>query len=122
MDSLLEKFAPHIMVIAVFFYLPPEHAIYVFIALYILGVGMNLKKERDDALNSDKKEPTPWWEILGTTQDASVKECARVRKLLTKIYHPDGGQAANAEAMQRINDAFEDRASRPDAASQGIIH
>ena len=122
MHKFIEKMLPHIIILFALLFLPPQIAAYLFVVLYIIGVFINLKKEKNEALEKNKDKKIVWWEVLGTTPDASIKDCTRLRKLLTKIYHPDGGEMPNLEAMRRINEAFAERASKPDAAREGIIH
>ncbi|MFT7144061.1 MAG: hypothetical protein ACI9TY_001233 [Alphaproteobacteria bacterium] len=118
MHNLLQKVIPHILMVMALLGLPAQIAIYVFVVFYTLGVFINIKKEREltDAKNNSSEHK--WWQVLGTDETTDITECARVRKLLSKIYHPDGGQAPNAAAMSRINEAFETRAALPDNANK----
>lgn len=110
MHSFLQHIIPHVLMLMVLIFMPAQTAIYIFAILYTAGIFINLKKERELANAKNKNIEAKWFEVLGTSKNASISECARVRKLLTKIYHPDGGQAPNGEAMRRINKAFEARA------------
>lgn len=124
MQNFTEKFLPHLIILGILFFVPSHIAIYIFIALYIYGIYIQTQKEKKEAEEKKNKHKTPWWQVLGTSKTASVKECARVRKLLSKIYHPDAGEAPNADAMQRINNAFEERAKMNEnlSVNEGQIH
>lgn len=116
MHKTLTLILPHIFFLFVLFSIPSQYALYVFTVFYVVGIYINYQKEKKHA-EELKKKPTSsgdWWHVLGTDKTASVSECARVRKLLAKIYHPDSGQAPNAEHMQRINEAFEERSTLPE--------
>lgn len=114
MHKILTFILPHIFFIMVIFAIPSQYALYFFTALYLFGIYINYKKDQKHAAEKDNKVSANWWEVLGTERNASVSECARIRKLLTRIYHPDGGQAPNPEHMKRINNAFEERAILPE--------
>tara|TARA_R110000868_G_scaffold262401_1_gene520945 strand:+ start:118398 stop:118766 length:369 start_codon:yes stop_codon:yes gene_type:complete len=116
MQTRLESILTHIMIISIVIFVPAQFAVYIFAVFYIMGIFINIKKDKELADAKNTKTEAIWWEILGTSPTAGVAECARVRKLLTKIYHPDGGQAPNEFAMRRINKAFESRAALPDTS------
>ena len=121
MHSFSEKILQHAIILIILLTLPAKIAIYVFAFLYVVGIFVNHKKEKKEASEKIKGKSREWWEVLGTNKETSIAECARVRKLLSKIYHPDGGKAPNEAAMRRINEAFEERASLPDTYT-GHIH
>jgi membrane protein insertase Oxa1/YidC/SpoIIIJ len=114
MHKILAFIMPHIFFVVVIFSIPSAYALYLFTALYLFGIYLNYKKYQKHAAEKNKKKLDDWWDILGTEKNASVSECARVRKLLSKIYHPDGGQAPNTHHMRRINQAFDERAKLPE--------
>lgn len=121
MHKFLTLASPHIFLLLLLYALPSQYALYVMVTLYLLGIYLNHKKDKQHQEQLDSKEASlkfsgNWWEVLGTERNASVSECARVRKLLTKIYHPDGGQAPNETQMRRINEAFEARAEQPETS------
>lgn len=111
-----QMMATHFFIFAILFLIPQEYGFYLLITLYLIGIPKTFKDEKvkEELTVQAKKSYGKWWEILGTNPDASLEECQRVRKLLSKIYHPDGGEAPNAEHMARINAAFEQRAMLPD--------
>ncbi|MAF32047.1 MAG: hypothetical protein CMF60_07555 [Magnetococcales bacterium] len=121
MHQVLSFLLPHVFFLFVLFTIPSQYALYILVAFYVVGIFLNVKKDKQhqQALSESKKQSTgDWWEVLGTSPTASVSECARVRKLLTKIYHPDGGQAPNASHMQRINHAYEERSKLAEKIGQ----
>ena len=106
------KLAVHLFVVVMCVLLPTELAFYMMLFFYVIGVFSQWKDSKKEQVSMGMH--SRWWEVLGVNTEASIDECARVRKLLSKIYHPDSGQAPNLEHMQRINEAFEQRAGIPE--------
>ena len=106
----------HVFILAVLILIPIKWGFYVLIAFYLWGIPKTLgdQKKMENLEEKASQNFGKWWEILGTAPTATGAECQRVRKLLSKIYHPDAGTAPNAEHMQRINRAFEDRMTLPE--------
>lgn len=122
MHKFLTLTSPHIFLLMLLYALPSQYGLYLMVSLYLYGIYLNHQKDKKhmEALNSKQEGSTfsgNWWEVLGTDPHATVAECARVRKLLTKIYHPDGGKAPNEAQMRRINKAFEARAEKPETSA-----
>lgn len=100
----------------------PQPYVTIYVAMFfVMGTILNKK---DEALHSAEKEnlkqeiakaqknkenETPWHLVLGISENATLEEATKLRRLLSKIYHPDNGSAPNQHAMQRINQAYEER-------------
>ena len=115
-----QMFAAHLTMLVIIFLIPMQWAFYLLMAFYLWGIPKTFKdrEEKIDLENKVLRGGGKWWEILGTEPDATMDECKRVRKLLSKIYHPDGGEAPNSEHMARINRALEDRMLLPDTKEE----
>lgn len=46
----------------------------------------------------------PWWDVLGTTRDATPQAIRRAYLALSRLQHPDSG--GDTATMQRINHAY----------------
>lgn len=122
MNQLTQKqaMAVHILIFTILYLIPMQWGFYLLVAFYLIGIPKSFKDEqlKQELTIQAKKSHGAWWEILGVQPDATLEECQRVRKLLSKIYHPDGGEAPNEEHMARINMAFEERAMLPDLTEE----
>lgn len=56
---------------------------------------------------SDRPRPQNAYEILGVHPTAPPEVLKAARNALSKIYHPDNGTAPDAEAMARVNEAYD---------------
>ena len=115
-----DEFVIHAVIITLFFILPAKVLPWFILALYLYGIyyNTNIKAPADKEaaleiaekeVEEKKRNHTPWWIVLGAHQNATLKECKKLRNLLSKIYHPDAGAMPNAETMARINDAYAER-------------
>lgn len=111
--------------IGIFFFIMtkvPQPYVTVYVAMFfIIGTILNKKdnlfhlhekeslRQEIEKAKKEKHGDTPWHIILGVDETASLEECTKLRRLLSKIYHPDSGSAPNQKTMQRINNAYEER-------------
>lgn len=103
----------------IFSHVPQPFASAFVAMLMIAGVKIN---RRDDSAHAKEKEKLkkeiqkakssqeqPWHVVLGLDPNATIAEATKVRRLLSKIYHEDNGEIPNKKAMQRINQAYEEK-------------
>lgn len=105
------------LILFLMYHIPQPQVTYLVGALYIAGTILNKKSDAGHAAEKqllkeqaeNQKPQIEWHTTLGVNPNATLEECTKVRRLLTKIYHPDNGEVPNAETMRRINDAYDER-------------